>query len=182
MTLEQWQSRLAECLSGRGEPGTDPWWQRTASSQGLSLTRRISHSWAVHRLRQAAGLSLRALDEARQEALLTRWLEAGFGNAPSLEEEVDRLRQDTLAMAPDPSHARSICSLEIALACAVREQDRGWGGQHVRAGPTKIPFHGPPLEILIAVTKGFLPPLEPAVTWVGIWPEAPDRWSIERPV
>jgi hypothetical protein len=180
MTLERWQSRLAESLNGRPEPSSDPWWQQTASSHGLAVTRRIRVSWAFHRLREAGGLSLRALESACQEVLLARWLDQGLGNAPSLEQEVELLREDILAATRDPSHARSICLLEITLSRGLRDRERGLHGQRISAAPTRIAFHGPPLDILVAVTEGVSPPLDTTITWVEIWPDTPDRWSIIR--
>lgn len=163
MTLLSFQNELAKSLlTGKEGP--------LKETKGLELTRAIRRSWCEGRTAKASRLTLMTLPFAQRKNLISDWVDQGGGTSSFYSKEGQAFLEFILPLLADPSHARSVCSFELAVMKLVNsssevsppEEIRGIEPDamlHSNQLSSLVKFYCDPTELLSAIESGGdLPP------------------------
>jgi hypothetical protein len=159
--LASFQSAMALALRGEDTCPVDP------HSAGFRFTGAVRRSWCELRTFSAARAVLCLLPSDERHELIAAYIESGGGVAAFLATESRSLLSFLAPRLANPSHALTICRMQIALARA-----QSAAASFVPAKPVSGPYslamgphaelvwcHAEPNAILSAIEGGPMPPV-----------------------
>jgi hypothetical protein len=113
--LNEYQATLADVVRARPIPPAKKAMLGPLSEQGLAMTGRVRTSWCIGRARRAARLTLSALPESECDRILEEWIARDGGTSSFFEADAEAFLVHIAGRLEEPSHAASLCRMEMAL-------------------------------------------------------------------
>ena len=178
--LTQFQTDLALALRDGTACAIDP------ESSGLRFTTMVRRSWCEGRSIEAARAVLALLPPRERHRLVALYVDCGGGVAAFLPTESETLLPFLAQRLPNPSHALTLCRMDLALARArrgaadfVAPTARPERGILIR-GPhaALVWFHADPAAVMAAIGGAPLPPVGPPRQAVLFAPGLPNLFRL----
>jgi hypothetical protein len=179
-SLTQFQTDLALALRDGGPCTIDP------ESPGLRFTTMVRRSWCEGRSVEAARAVLALLPPRERHRLVAAYVDCGGGVAAFLPTESETLLPFLAQRLPNPSHALTLCKMDLALARArlgaadfVAPTSVPEGSIVIR-GPyaTLVWFHADPAAVMAAIGGAPPPPVGPPCQAVLFAPGLPNLFRL----